>query len=112
MLGLVRTLQRLKDICLKVLSIVTELIHKLHLKTIGAYLINLTTQYALLIGNLLVQTWLKIKPQLVRYLIIAVLLTKAGIILALQTLGQLGQKLVTIARKTLQRVKPAQKQDN
>ena len=112
MLGLVRTLQRLKDICLKVLSIVTELIHKLHLKTIGAYFINLTIQYAFLIGNLLVQTWLKIKPQLVRYLIIAVLLTKAGIILALQTLGHLGQKLVTIARKILQRVKPAQKQDN
>jgi hypothetical protein len=84
----------------------------LHLKTIGAYLINLTIQYAHLINNLLVQTWLKIKPQLARYLIIAVLLTKAGIILALQTIGQLGQKLATIARKILQRVKQALKLDN
>lgn len=109
MLGIATILQRLKAICLKVLFIVTELTHKLQLKTIGAYLINLTTQYARLIGNLLVQTWLKTKPQLARYLTIAVLLTKAGLIVVLQTLGQLGQKLQTIALKTLQRVKQALK---
>ena len=111
MLGLVRTLQRLKDICLKVLSIVTELIHKLHLKTIGAYLIDQMTHYVVRIKLLLVQTWLKTKPQLVRYLIIVVLLTKAGLLVVLQTLGQLGQKLQTIALKTLQRVKQVLKLD-
>jgi hypothetical protein len=105
MLGIATTLQRLKAICLKVLSIVTALTHKLHLKTIGAYLINLATQFARLIGNLLVQTWLKVKPLLVRYLIIAVSLIKRGVILALQILGVLGTKLLTIALKTLQRVK-------
>jgi hypothetical protein len=81
------------------------LIHKLHLKTIGAYLITQVTQFAVRIKHLLVQTWLKIKPQLARYLTIVVLLIKAGLIVVLQTLGQLGQKLATIARKTLQRAK-------
>jgi hypothetical protein len=112
MLGIATILQRLKDICFKALSIVTALTHKLHLKTIGAYLIDQMTQFAVRIKHLLVQTWLKTKPQLARYLTIAVLLTKAGIILALQTLGQLGQKLATIALKTLQRVKQILKQDN
>jgi hypothetical protein len=63
------------------------------------------TQYVVRIKSLLVQTWLKTKPQLARYLTIAVLLIKAGTLIVLQTLGQLGQKLATIARKTLQRVK-------
>jgi hypothetical protein len=112
MLGIATILQRLKAICLKVLSIVTELIHKLHLKTIGAYLINLVTQFVVRIKHLLVHLWLKVKPQLVHYLIIAVLLTKAGLIVVLQTLGQLGQKLLTIALKTLQLVKQALKLDN
>ena len=112
MLGIVTILQRLKDICLKVLSFVMELTHKLHLKTIGAYLINLVTQSVVRIKPLLVQTWLKINPLLVRFLTTAVSLIKAGLIRALQILGVLGQKLLTIVRKTLQRVKPAQKQDN
>jgi hypothetical protein len=84
---------------------------KLHLKTIGAYLITQVTQFATLTGNLLVQTWLKIKPLLVRYLIIAVLLIKAGTLVVLRKAGQLGQKLLTIARQTLQRVKQVLKQD-
>jgi hypothetical protein len=111
MLGIVTILQRLKDICFKAHSIVMALIHKLHLKTIGAYLIDQMIRFAVFIKHLLVQTWLKIKPLLVRYLTIAVLLTKAGTLVALQTLGQLGQKLVTIAHKILQRVKQALKQD-
>jgi hypothetical protein len=88
------------------------LTHKLPLKTIGAYLITQVTQFAVRIKHLLVLLWLKIKPQLVRYLIIAVLLIKAGLIVVLQALGHLGQKLLTIARKTLQRVKQALKLDN
>jgi hypothetical protein len=88
------------------------LTHKLHLKTIGAYLITQVTQFAVRIKHLLVLLWLKIKPQLVRYLIIAVLLIKAGLIVVLQALGHLGQKLLTIARKTLQRVKQVLKLDN
>ena len=69
------------------------------------------TQFAVRIKHLLVQTWLKIKPQLARYLTIAVLLIKAGLIVVLQTIGHLGQKLLTIARQTLQRVKQVLKQD-
>jgi hypothetical protein len=87
------------------------LIHKLHLKTIGAYLITQVTQFAVRIKHLLVQTWLKIKPLLVRYLIIAVLLIKAGTLVVLRKAGQLGQKLATIARQTLQRVKALLKLD-
>ena len=112
MLGIATILQRLKAICFQVLSYVMALTHKLHLKTIGAYLITQVTQFAVRIKSLLVQTWLKIKPQLVRYLIIAVLLIKAGLIVVLQALGHLGQKLLTIARKTLQRVKQVLKLDN
>jgi uncharacterized membrane protein len=78
----------------------------------GAKVMSLMTQFVVLIKSLLVQTWLKIKPQLARYLIIAVLLIKAGTLVVLQTLGQLGQKLATIARKTLQRVKQVLKLDN
>jgi hypothetical protein len=87
------------------------LIHKLHLKTIGAYLITQVTQFAVRIKHLLVQTWLKIKPLLVRYLIIAVLLIKAGTLVVLRKTGQLGQKLLTIARQTLQRAKALLKLD-
>ena len=112
MLGIVTILQRLKVICFQVLSYVMALTHKLHLKTIGAYLITQVTQYAVRIKHLLVQTWLKIKPQLARYLIIAVLLTKAGTLVVLQTLGRLGQKLATIAHKILQRAKQVLKLDN
>jgi hypothetical protein len=111
MLGIATILQRLKAICFQVLSYVMALTHKLHLKTIGAYLITQVTQFAVRIKHLLVQTWLKIKPQLVRYLIIAVLLIKAGTLVVLQALGHLGQKLLTIARKTLQRVKQVLKLD-
>jgi hypothetical protein len=112
MLGIATILQRLKAICFKVLSYVMALIQSLQLKTIGAYLITQVTQYVVRIKLLLVQTWLKIKPQLARYLTIAVLLIKAGTLVVLQTLGQLGQKLATIARKTLQRVKQVLKLDN
>jgi hypothetical protein len=87
------------------------LTQSLRLKTIGAYLITQVTQYAVRIKHLLVQTWLKIKPQLARYLTIAVLLIKAGLLIVLQTLGQLGQKLATIALKTLQRAKQLLKLD-
>ena len=104
MLGIATILQRLKDICLKALSIVTALTHKLQLKTIGVYLIDQMTQFAVRIKHLLVQTWLKIKPLLARYLTIAVLLIKAGILVVLRKAGQLGQKLLTIARQILQRV--------
>ena len=111
MLGIATILQRLKAICFQVLSYVMALTHKLPLKTIGAKVMSLMTQFVVRIKSLLVQTWLKIKPQLVRYLIIAVLLIKAGLLIVLQTLGQLGQKLAIIARKTLQRVKQALKLD-
>ena len=112
MLGIAIILQLLKDICFKVLSIVTALTHKLHLKTIGAYLIDQMTQFAVRIKLLFVQTWLKTKPQLVRYLIIAVLSTKAGLMRVAQILGHLGQKLLTIARQIRQRVRQALKLDN
>jgi hypothetical protein len=78
----------------------------------GAKVMSLMTQYVVRIKFLLVLLWLKIKPQLARYLTIAVLLIKAGLIVVLQTLGQLGQKLATIAHKILQRVKQALKLDN
>ena len=112
MLGIATILQHLKDICFKVLSYVMALIQSLQLKIIGAYLITQATQYVVRIKLLLAQTWLKIKPLLARYLIIAVLLTKAGTLVVLQTLGQLGQKLATIAHKILQRAKQALKLDN
>jgi hypothetical protein len=112
MLGIATILQRLKAICFKVLSYVMALIQSLQLKTIGAYLITQVTQYAVRIKHLLVQTWLKIKPQLVRYLTIAVLLIKAGILVVLRKAGQLGQKLATTAHKTLQRVRQVLKLGN
>jgi hypothetical protein len=112
MLGLVDILQRLKALCLQGLSHVVVLIQKLSLKIIGAYIIDQMTQYVTLIGNLLVQTWLKTKPLLVRYLTIAVLLIKAGTLVVLRKVGQLGQKLATIAHKILQRVKQVLKLDN
>ena len=112
MLGIATILQRLKAICFKVLSYVMALKTKLLSGITGAKVMSLMTQYVVLIKSLLVQTWLKIKPQLARYLTIAVLLTKAGLLIVLQTLGQLGQKLATIARKTLQRVKQVLKLDN
>jgi hypothetical protein len=87
------------------------LTHKLHLKTIGAYLITQATQYVQLIKLLLVQIWLKISPQLAHYLTIAVLLIKAGLIVVLRKVGQLGLKLQTIALKTLQRVTQVLKLD-
>jgi hypothetical protein len=105
MLGIATILQQLKDICFKVLSFVVVLTHKLHLKTIGAYLITQVTQYVQLIKLLLVQTWLKISPLLAHYLTTVVLLIKAGFIVVLRKVGQLGLKLQTIALKTLQRVK-------
>jgi hypothetical protein len=111
MLGLANILQRLKAICFQVLSIVTVLMNKLPLKTIGAKVMSLLTQFVVRIKSLFVQTWLKIKPLLARYLTIAVLLIKAGLLIVLQTLGQLGQKLAIIARKTLQRVRQALKLD-
>lgn len=112
MLGIATILQRLKAICLKVLSIVTALTHKLHLRIIGAFLTDQMTRFAVFIKHLLVQTWLKTKPLLARYLTIAVLLIKAGILVVLRKAGQLGQKLLTIARQILQRVKQALKLDN
>jgi hypothetical protein len=111
MLGIATILQRLKDICLKVLSYVTVLTQQLQLKTIGVNLINLVTQSVVRIKLLLVQTWLKISPLLARYLTIAVLLIKAGLIVVLRKVGRLGQKLATIALKTLQRVKQVLKLD-
>jgi hypothetical protein len=111
MLGIATILQRLKDICLKVLSYVTVLTQQLQLKTIGVNLINLVTQFVVRIKFLLVQTWLKISPLLALYLTIAVLLIKAGLIVVLRKVGHLGQKLATIALKTLQRVKQVLKLD-
>ena len=112
MLGIATILQRLKAICFQVLSYVMALKTKLLSGITGAKVMSLMTQSVVRIKSLLVQTWLKIKPQLVRYLIIAVLLIKAGLIVVLQALGHLGQKLLTIARKTLQRVKQVLKLDN
>ena len=111
MLGIATILQRLKAICFQVLSYVMALKTKLLSGITGAKVMSLMTQFAVHIKSLLVQTWLKIKPQLARYLTIAVLLIKAGLLIVLQALGHLGQKLATIARKTLQRVKQALKLD-
>ena len=111
MLGIATILQRLKDICFKVLSIVMELTHKLHLKTIGAYLIDQMTQFATLIANQYAIMLPKVKVWLAHCLIIVVLSTKAGLIRVAQILGVLGTKLVTIAHKTLQRVKALLKLD-
>ena len=105
MLGIATILQRLKDICFQVLSYVMVLKTKLLSGITGAKVMSLMTQFVVNIKSLLALLWLKAKPQLARYLTIAVLLTKAGLIVVLQTLGQLGQKLAIIARKTLQRVK-------
>jgi len=111
MLGIATILQRLKAICFQVLSYVMALKTKLLSGITGVKVMSLMTQFAVRIKSLFVQTWLKTKPQLARCLTIVALLTKAGLLIVLQTLGHLGQKLATIARKTLQRVKQALKLD-
>jgi hypothetical protein len=78
----------------------------------GVKVMSLMTQFVVRIKSLLVQTWLKIKPLLARYLTIAVLLIKAGTLVVLRKAGQLGQKLATIAHKILQRAKQALKLNN
>ena len=110
MLGtaLIRQLQ--KVICQTFTAMVSKT--KWLLGIIGAFLIDQMIRFVVYIKPLLAQMLLKAKVLLVRYLIIAVLLIKAGLIVVLQTLGQLGQKLLTIARKILQRVKQALKLDN
>ena len=110
--GIVIMFQHLKDICLKVRLYVMALIQQLHLEIIGAYLIDQMTHYVQLIKPLLVQTALKVKALLAHYLTIVVLLTKAGLIVVLRKVGQIGTKLVIIARKILQRAKQLLKQDN
>ena len=79
------------------------------LKIIIARGIDLTIRIVRCIYNRVAPIVLKLGHLLVRYLIIAVGLIKAGIILALHKAGQIGQRLVTIARKIRQ---PASKQEN
>jgi hypothetical protein len=71
--------------------------------------IDLTIRIVRCIYNRVAPIVLKLGHLLVRYLIIAVGLIKAGVILALHKAGQIGQRLVTIARKIRQ---PASKQEN
>lgn len=110
MLGtaLIRQLQ--KVICQTFTAMVSKT--KWLLGIIGAFLIDQMIRFVVYIKPLLAQMLLKAKVLLVRYLIIAVLLIKAGLIVVLRKAGQLGQKLATIARKILQRVKQLLKLDN
>ena len=78
-------------------------------KTIIVRGIDLTIRIVRYIYNLVAPIVLKLGHLLVRYLIIVVGLIKAGVILALHKAGQIGQRLVTIARKIRQ---PASKQEN
>ena len=78
-------------------------------KTIIVRGIDLTIHIVRCIYNRVAPIVLKLGHLLVSYLIIAVGLIKAGIILALHKAGQIGQRLVTIARKIRQ---PASKQEN
>lgn len=82
------------------------------LEITGAFLTDQMIPFVIRTGNQLVSTLQKIKVWLVPYLIIVALSIKAGLILVLRKLGQLGTKLVTIARKILQHVKQVLKQDN
>ena len=91
---------------------VTVLKMKWLLEITGAFLTDQMIPFAIRTGNQLVSTLQKLKVWLVPYLIIVALSIKAGLIRVLQILGVLGTKLLTTVRKTLQRVKPAQKQDN
>ena len=78
-------------------------------KTIIVRGLDLTIRIVRYIYNRVAPIVLKLGHLLVRYLIIAVGLIKAGVILALHKAGQIGQRLVTIARKIRQ---PASKQEN
>lgn len=78
-------------------------------KTIIVRGIDLMIRIVRYIYNRVAPIVLKLGHLLVRYLIIVVGLIKAGVILALHKAGQIGQRLVTIARKIRQ---PASKQEN
>jgi len=110
MLGTALIHQLKKVICQTFIAMVLKT--KWLLGIIGAFLIDQMIRFVVYIKPLLAQMLLKAKVLLVRYLIIAVLLIKAGLIVVLRKVGQLGQKLATIARKILQRVKQALKLDN
>lgn len=90
---------------------VTVLKTKWLLGIIGAFLIDQMTQFATLIANQYALMLPKLKVLLVHYLTIVVSLIKQGLIRAVQILGVLGTKLLTIAHKTLQRAKQVLKQD-
>ena len=81
-------------------------------KLVSNWLVNFIRTYLNVpfILNLLVQTKLNIK-RLVANLIIQAQLTKLGLTLVAHKVGQLGQQLVTIAHKILQRVLALMKRD-
>jgi hypothetical protein len=107
MLGIATILQRLKAICFQVLSYVMALTHKLHLKTIGAYLITQVTQFAVRIKSPACSDLVENQTTACTLPHYSGAVNQSRTLVVLQTLGQLGQKLATIARKTLQRVKQA-----
>ena len=109
MLG-IALIHRLKKVTCQIYT-VTVLKTKWLLETIGAFLIDQMTQFATLIANQYAIMLPKLKVWLVPYLIIAVSLTKRGLIRVVQILGVLGTKLLTIAHKTLQRAKQVLKRD-
>ena len=109
MLGTALIHQLKKVICLTFTVMVSKT--KWLLETIGAFLTGRMIPFVIRTGNQFVSMLQKLKVWLVPYLIIAVSLTKQGLIRVLQILGVLGTKLLTIARKILQRAKPAPKQE-
>jgi len=90
---------------------VTVLKMKLLLEIIGVFLTDQMIPFVIRIANQSVLMLQKIKVWLVPYLIIVGLSIKAGLILVLRKVGQIGMKLVTIVHKILQRVKQALKLD-
>ena len=90
---------------------VTVLKTKWLLGIIGVFLTDQMIPFVIRIANQSVLMLQKIKVWLVPYLIIVGLSIKAGLILVLRKVGQIGMKLVTIVHKILQRVKQALKLD-
>jgi len=109
MLG-IALIHRLKKVTCQIYT-VTVLKTKWLLGIIGAFLIDQMTQFVTLIANQSALMLPKLKVLLVHYLTIVVSLIKQGLIRAVQILGVLGTKLLTIARKILQRAKQVPKQE-
>lgn len=109
MLG-IALIHRLKKVTCQIYT-VTVLKMKLLLGIIGVFLTDQMIPFVIRIANQSVLMLQKIKVWLVPYLIIVGLSIKAGLILVLRKVGQIGMKLVTIVHKILQRVKQALKLD-